>query len=306
VNHDLTPLTHFWQPRYWLLWLGVGLLRLIVLLPQAARMACGRFLGRMMHKLLSARRHVVMRNLEICFPQLSDRERVELATRHFESLGMGVIELGMTWWCSDQELNQLIEGVGAEHLNTALEQGRGAVLLSAHFSSSEITGRRLKQLVPPLAGMYRPSKNPLTDQIMRRVRSKTAQQLITKDSVRSLLKTLRKNLPVWYATDQAYNRRGTVLAHFFGEPATTNTATSQIAKISGAPVVLYFPLRLDNGRRYTYKILPPLENFPSDDPLADAERINRLLEEHILLAPEQYYWVHRRFKNRPDGLPDLY
>jgi KDO2-lipid IV(A) lauroyltransferase len=141
---------------------------------------------------------------------------------------------------------------------------------------------------------------------MRRVRGTTAADLISKDSIRSLLKTLRRNLPVWYAPDQAYNRRGTVLAKFFGEPATTNTSTSQIAKVSGAPVVPYFPLRIDNGRSYRYKFLPALENFPSDDPQADAERLNRLFEEHILVAPEQYYWVHKRFKNRPDGLPDPY
>jgi KDO2-lipid IV(A) lauroyltransferase len=284
----------------------VGLLRLIVMLPQPQRMAIGRFFGRRMYGLLRTRRHVVLRNLEICFPDKPSEERLKLAMQHFESLGMGVVELGMSWWCSNAELNRLIEGTGIEHILAALDKGNGAILLSAHFSSTEITGRHVAQLVPPLAAMYRASKNPLTDQIMRRIRKQTVAELITKDSIRSLLKTLKKNRAVWYAADQAYDRRGTVLANFFGEPATTNTATSQIARISGAAIVPYFPVRLPNGTGYRYEVLPALEDFPGADPQTDAERLNRLLEERILIAPEQYYWVHRRFKNRPEGFRDPY
>lgn len=306
MSTELTPLRRYWQPRYWPTWVAVALLRLIVWLPQPARMAIGRALGRLAYLLVRNRRHIAERNLEICFPDMPADERQQLAKRHFESLGMGVIELGMSWWLSDAAINRLCEGYGTEHLLTALKQGKGAILLSAHFSSTEITGRLTRQRVPPLAAMYRPSNNPLNDQIMRRIRSRSAAELITKDSIRALLKTLKKNTTVWYAADQAYDRRGTVLIDFFGEPATTNTATSQIAKISGAPVLPYFPVRIDNGKSYRYDILPPLENFPGDDPQADAERLNRLLEERIMVAPEQYYWVHRRFKNRQDGLADPY
>jgi KDO2-lipid IV(A) lauroyltransferase len=219
---------------------------------------------------------------------------------------MGVIELGMTWWCDDAELSAMTEVHGVEHVRDALARGHGCLLLSAHFSSSEITGRTLARLVPPMCAMYRPSNNPFTDQIMRRARGQTVNELIAKDSIRELLKALRRNAIVWYAADQAYSRRGTALATFFGEPAMTNTATSQIAKVSGAPVVPYFPLRIDGGRSYRFDILPALQDFPTDDADADAQRINKLLEERIRIAPEQYYWVHRRFKGRPDHLPDPY
>ena len=130
--------------------------------------------------------------------------------------------------------------------------------------------------------------------------------LISKTGIRQLLRILKSNRPVWYAADQAYNRKGTVLVPFFGEPATTNTSVSQISKVSKAPVVPFIPLRIENGKRYRADILPPLDNFPSGDDAADAARLNRILEEQIRKAPEQYYWVHRRFKGRPDDFPDPY
>ena len=252
------------------------------------------------------RRLVANRNLEICFPELGDAARANLVRRHFESIGMGVIELGMAWWCSDAHMKSLVTLNDVEHLQTALEQGHGVIILSGHFATTEMAGRALKDWMPPMAAMYRASNNPLTDQIMRRCRGMSIAQLITKTGVRQLLRVLNDNRPVWYAADQAYNRKGAVLVPFFGEPATTNTALSQISKVSKTPVVPFFPIRMENGKHYMVDILPALDNFPSGDDAADAIRINQILETHIRKAPEQYYWVHRRFKGRPDEYPDPY
>lgn len=306
MNSDRKPLYTYWHPRYWPTWLGIALLRLIVLLPQRIRMSIGRGLGRLVHRLLGSRVRVARRNLELCFPELDDPARAQLELHHFESLGMGVIELGVTWWGSDAELAGLVELRGMEHVRAALEGGNGILMWSGHFATAEITGTLLKPEVPPIAAMYRPSKNALNDQIMRRCRGRSVSELIMKNSVRQLLKALKQNRPVWYAADQAYSRKGTVIAPFFGEPATTNTAVSQIAKVSKAAVVPFIPLRHNNGERYTLEFLPALENFPSGDDEADALRLNKLLETQIRRAPEQYYWVHRRFKGRPDGYPDPY
>ncbi len=306
VNRTCVPLYSFWQPRYWPAWLGIAVLRLIICLPQAARMACGRFMGRWMHRLLARRSKIARQNLQICFPDKSEEELDGLALQHFESLGMSVVEQGIAWWCSDAELSKLFDTSGLENIEAALAREKGVLLISGHFGSLEMNGRNMMRFVPPMSAMYRPSNNPFTDQIMRRIRGRSVSGLIPKDNVRALLKSLRKNTIVWYAADQAYSRRGTVLADFFGEPATTNTAITQIAKVSGAAVVPFFPLRLDNGRRYRFDILPMLDDFPGDSPAADALRINQLLEARIRLAPEQYYWVHRRFKGRPDNLPDPY
>lgn len=299
------PLYLFWTPRYWLAWLAILLLRLIVWLPHRLRLACGRALGRLACYLLRARRRVARRNLELCFTELDAQELDRLTQRHFESLGMGIVELGMAWWCSEQEVQKLVTVEGIEHMHAALAQQHGALMLSGHFAAAEFAGRALVPLLPPIAAMYRPSDNLLNDQIMRRCRGSAVAELITKDSVRRLLKVLQANQPVWYAPDQAYNRRGTVVVPFFDEPAVTNTAISQIARVSKAPVVPFVPVRLADGSGYLMKFLPALSEFPSGDAEADAMRINRLLEEQIRPMPEQYFWVHRRFKGRP-GLADPY
>lgn len=300
------PLYRFWQPRFWPGWLVLAILRLLVMLPHSIRMACGRFLGRLACRLLSSRRKIARRNLEICFPEHSAQELDHLARRHFESLGMGVIELGMAWWCSDAELERLTVVTGAEHVQEALQNGTGAVMLSGHFAITEIAGRAMKPLLPPMAAMYRPSKNPMNDQVMRRCRGQSVPDLITKTSIRQLIKILKNNRAVWYAADQAYTGKGAELVEFFGVPAMTTTAISQIARVSKAPVIPMLPARLDNGRGYEIRYLPAFDDFPGDSALADAERVHALLEGHIRDYPEQYYWVHKRFKGRPAELPDLY
>jgi len=269
-------------------------------------MAAGRWLGRMVMRLAGSRRRIAEQNIKICFPELTPVERSTLTRRHFESIGMGVIELGIAWWAADDYMNRIVELRGIEHLRTALEQGNGVLMLSGHFAAIEMSGRPLKALLPPVAAMYRPSNNPLIDQLMRRCRGRSTAELITKRGIRQLLKVLKENRPVWYAADQAYSRKGTVLVPFFGEPAATNTAVTQIARLSQTPVVPFFPTRIDNGRSYRLEVLPALENFPSGDDVADAARLNKVLEALIRKAPEQYYWVHRRFKGRPDGYPDPY
>ena len=306
MSTEIIPLYRFWQPRYWPLWCGIGLLRLIVCLPQSARMAAGRVLGRLVMRVAGSRRQVAGRNLELCFPELDDAARNDLVKRHFESIGMGIIEMGMAWWCSDAYMNSIASINGIEHLHAALEKGQGVVLLSAHFATTEISGRPMKPLLPPMAAMYRPSNNPLTDQVIRRCRGRSTKELISKTGVRQLLKALKENRPVWYAADQAYNRKGSALVPFFNEPATTNTAISQISKVSKTSVVPFFAFRIDNGKSYKIDILPALDNFPSGNDAADALRINQILETQIRKAPEQYYWVHRRFKGRPEGYPDPY
>ncbi|NND54924.1 MAG: lipid A biosynthesis lauroyl acyltransferase, partial [Gammaproteobacteria bacterium] len=256
------PLHRFWQPRYWPTWLGVALLRLIVMLPHGTRLAVGRWLGRSMRRLLAKRREVAATNLALCFPQLSDSEREALEIRHFESLGMGVIELGITWWCPQDYIARIASLEGMEHVRAALDRGNGILMWSGHFATAELTGRMLEPEVPPIAAMYRPSENRLNDQIMRRCRGKSVSELITKSSVRTLIKALKANRPVWYAADQAYIGKGAVMAPFFSEPAMTNTAVSQIARVSKAAVVPFLPLRHGNGERYTLEFLPALEDFP--------------------------------------------
>lgn len=305
-SHKPLSLLQFWQPRYWPLWLGVGLLRLLVLLPFRVQLLLGGAAGQLMYALLPARRRVAAVNLTLCFPDLEATERRRLLRRHFASLGVALFEMAMTSWGSDRRIRALVQFDGLEHLRDALKQGRGAVVLSGHFSGTELSGRALRLEIPEIAGMYRPFRNPLLDEIMQRARLRALHALIPKDNLRQLIRMLKRGFAVWYAPDQSYRRQYSVLVPFLGEPAMTNAALTHIARLSGSPVVPYFPQRLDGARGYRVTILPALDDFPSGDLTTDAQRVTALFEEHIRRAPEQYYWVHRRFKGRPEGYPDPY
>jgi KDO2-lipid IV(A) lauroyltransferase len=306
MDEAVTPLLRFWQPRYWPIWLGIGMLRLVVMLPRRAQLWVARRIGGILRMVLPKRRHIAQANLALCFPELDAGEQRKLLRRHFDALGMFVVELALAWWATDSELDGLTQINGIEHLRAALDQGRGVLLLSGHFTCNEITARQLCLMVPPLGAMYRRSGNPMVDQLIRRCRSRSATYLIAKDRIRELVRALRSNIIVWYSPDQAYSGKNSVIAPFFGEAAMTSPATSQIARISGAAVVPCMPRRLEDGSGYIVDLLPALENFPGDDPAADAARINRLLEDQIRKAPDQYYWVHRRFKGRPAEYSDPY
>ena len=308
VNKDSgeIPLYQFWQPRFWPLWAGILILRLLVLLPYRLQMALGRRLGRLLCRIIPERQNIAAVNLRLCFPELDENQLQDAVREHFESLGMGIFELALSWWISDAAAMKLIRIDGVENVTEPLRAGRGVILVSGHFASIELTGRVLRLSFPSSAAMYRPMKNPMVDQIMRRARRSSADQLISKDDMRQMIRALREGLLVWYAPDQSYSRKYSVLVPFFNEPAMTNAALTHIARISKACVVLYVPRRLADGSGYYAEIKPALEDFPSDDPAADALRINKLLEEKIRLAPEQYYWIHRRFKDRPEPFPDPY
>lgn len=305
-DSGIIPLYRFWQPKFWPLWLALLIFRILAFLPYPVQMKLGRALGRLLRRILPKRQKIAAANLRLCFPEYSEIEIQNLLRRHFESLGMSIFELVLAWWISDERAAKLIRLDGVENIETPLKRGQGVVMLSGHFSSTELTGRALKLSIPDYAAMYRPMENPMIDQIVRRGRRGGPSRMIPKDDIRQLIRELRRGSVVWYAADQRYGRKYSALIPFFNEPAMTNTALTQIARISKACVVVYVPRRLENDAGYHVDISPPLDNFPSGDPEADALRTNRLLEEKIRLAPEQYYWIHRRFKNRPAPCPDPY
>lgn len=296
----------FRHPRFWPGWLGVGLLRLLVLLPFPLQLALGRILGRAIRHFARTRRRVVERNLETCFPEQTAQQRQALLRGHFESLGISVFETAMGWYGSRARLSKLTLIEGEEHLSRALAEGRGVILYTGHFTTLEIAGPALGALCPSLTAVYRPHRSPFMDHLFRSGRLRSAAEVIPKDSVRPMLRSLKKNQALWYAPDQSYRRKQSALVPFFGEPAMTNIATPQLAKISGAAVVPFFPERLPGNAGYRLTFSPPVTPFPTDDPEADTRRLVAILEDHIRRCPDQYYWVHRKFKERPEPLPDIY
>jgi KDO2-lipid IV(A) lauroyltransferase len=286
------------------MWIGLGLFRLAsrVLTGEEQRRSA-RLLGGFVFNGVRLRRHIVLVNLRLCFPEKSDAEIRALARAHYDSLALGLFEVCTGWWARTEDL-PVHRIVGLEHLRAATAAGKGALLLTAHFTTLEICGRLLIDAYG-MGGLYRDPNNPVLAHIMRGQRERQMTIAVHFDDLKGLVRALRAGHAIWYAPDQGKRTPGSEILPFFGVPAITNTATSKIAKMTGCAVVPFFGRREDDGS-YTLTIHPALENFPTDDGSADAVRINRLLEENIRLAVPQYFWVHKRFKARGEGHPDVY
>jgi len=294
----------FFLPRYWATWVGLSALRVIELLPFKVQRRVGAALGRLIRRLPLAYVRIARRNIQLCMPSLSPQDQADLLDRHCESLGMALCETADTWWSSDRRVHQLAEVQGIEHLQAALAKGRGAIMIGGHFTTIEIATRILGTVVP-LNVVYRPTKNAVLSYIMFSSFSRHGKP-IAHDDIRSMIRALKRNEAVWYAPDQSYRNKGAAMVNFFGIPAATTTATSRLARISGAAVLTYFPERLPGTAGYRVVIGPALEDFPGVDPVGDVERFHQLLEAQIRRVPEQYLWVHRRFKGLSADYHDYY
>ena len=302
---DRKPLSSYWTPRYWPIWIGMGLLRLICLLPHRAALAVGRAIGRFGHAVAASRRAVARRNIELCFLELDPAGRDALAYEHFKALGMSLIEMGVARWGRTAHVQNLSRLDGLEHVHDALATGKGVILLSAHFTTLEIMGRALAEEIPPYDAVFRKNRSDFLTELQRTGREISADTTIEKRDIKKMVRALRAGRAVWYAPDQSYNRKGSEVIEFFGVPAMHTTATSTLARLGDALVVPFFPRRLEDGT-YEMKLLPAWENFPSGDPVADTRRYIKVLEQHVRRCPEQYLWIHKKFKNLPDGYRDVY
>jgi KDO2-lipid IV(A) lauroyltransferase len=292
-------------PQYWPTWLGLGLLRLIQLLPHGALLRVGRGIGRLVRRLPLHYPQVARCNLQLCLPELSSAERERVLDAHFEALGMGLCESAMTWWGSDAQITRLAHIVGLEHLRRALDQGRGAILLTAHFTTLEIGARVLNTQVP-LNAMHKRPKNELLAHFFERHRGRHALRIFSRDNVRGMVRALRDNECVWYAPDQSYRKKGAQMVHFFGVPAATNVFTSRLATLTGAAVLFVGHERLSGTDGYRVSIQPAPAGYPSDSALEDAEQFNRFVESEVRRIPAQYWWIHRRFKGLTADYPNYY
>ena len=283
----------------------MALLRLLCMLPHRAALATGRLVGRLAHSIGGSRRMIVHRNIELCFPDLTPDECDALTKEHFKALGMTVIEMGLGRWASDAHLASITKMKGVEHLQKAVAKGQGVILLTAHFTTLELSGRVLAQNSPPFDAVFRKNHSDFITELQRSGRERAAADTIEKRDIKKMVRSLRAGRPVWYAPDQSYSRKGAEVIDFFGIPAMHTTATSTLARLGKAVAIPFFPKRLSDGS-YEMTLLPAFDNFPSDDPVADTRRYNDVLEAHIRTCPEQYFWIHRKFKDLPDEYPDYY
>jgi len=288
------------SPTYWPTWLGLGLLRVVNILPFHSQLCIGKLLGLTLFILAPKRRHVVYINLKLCFPELDEKNLKKMVKQVFVENGIGIIETAMAWWSHREAFRSRVTIEGKEHLEEALSKGRGVILLGAHFSTLDLGGL-LFSLFFPLHTMYRPHNNLLMDRVITKGRLRSIDSMIDRSDFRSVLKALKRNEIVWYAPDQDFGPTNSVFAPFFGFPAATVPATARLAKMSKSPVIMLSHHRTVDGQ-YILRVHQPVEPFPLEDDVASATRINQEIEKGIRYEPTQYMWVHRRFKTQPESI----
>lgn len=249
-------------------------------------------------RLMPRRRGLIARNIERCFPDIdSTAQRRLIADNELES-GRMLASFAWGWFASNRAIAGLpVSFHGLDAFERLRSGGRGVLLVGAHFSHLELCARLLTTRVP-VAGMYREHGDPAMEWTVRRARLRYASAMFRRDELRAAIRHLKQGGVLWYAPDQAYRRGDHAMAPFFGIPAPTLTATHQLARLTGAAVVGFAHRRVGAG--YEITLLPALDDFPSNDVLADTTRVNALLEDIIRRAPEQYLWLHERFKTPGD------
>ena len=295
----------FLRPRFWYVWPVLAFVRIMGWLPSRVLWILGITLGSIFSWFQSPARRVAERNIELCFPEMAPQERSRLLRRYFRFSGFAVVSLSVAWWAPKWRLRRFIKLRNLHLLHEPYKAGKNVIMLSPHFVGLDIGAARLAQ-EGDFVSMYRKSRNPFLEYLFRR-RSRFGDVVVERSAgLRTLIKYIRGGRPFYYLPDQDVGERASVFIPFFGIPAATVTALSRIAQSTNAVVLPCINRILPCGRGYEMCFYPALDNFPTEDPLADARRMNEEVEKWVREMPEQYLWSYRRFKTRPNNEPSLY
>jgi len=280
--------------------LGLALIWLLHFLPLVVQARLGAGLGSLLYALARARRNVVLTNLRLCFPERPDEERRQIARSLFRAFGRSLLEHGILWWGSKSDVQALIRIEGLEHWRSVTD--RPVILLAPHFIGLDMGGIRLASEFR-LNSVYSRQKNAAADAIFIHGRTRFGQTSLfaRQDGIRPMIRSLKNGEPFYYLPDMDLGARDSVFAPFFGVQAATITGLSRIAGLADAVIVPCVTRQLPGGAGYVVQLYPAWRDFPSGDPTADAQRMNAFIEERVREMPEQYYWLHKRFKTRPPG-----
>lgn len=293
------------SPIYWPAWLAFAILWSIIHLPIRWQLHIGSGLGKLLHLFPGKLKNTTWTNIQLCFPELTLSQQQALMKKNFISLGIGLIEAARAWWLPNKKLQHTFTITGYEHVEQAYQQGKGIILISAHCTSLEMMARLLGMKYS-FAAMYRPHKKKLIAFIHETFRKRNIARHIPRHKMREVLRTLQDNMAVWYAYDVDGGKKHSVFAPFFNIQTASLTSVSRLAKLSHATVIPIRFARHDNQLTYEIVLSPPLENFPSDDLIQDATRLNAIIEHAVREKPEQYVWQYKRFKTRPEGEKKFY
>jgi len=284
---------------------AIFLLWLLHFLPLPVLAALGRGLGVLIYLLVRERRHVALINLERCFPEWDERTRKRMARLHFQAFGRSFIEHGLLWWSGKKRLQRLIRVEGIEHWQAAA--GRPVIWLAPHFVGLDMGGTRIITEWRG-ASVYSHQKDPVLDRVLLRGRTRFVKPVLfsRQDGIRPVVRALREGLPLYYLPDMDLGGRDSIFVPFFGVPAATVTALSRVARLAGAVIVPAVTRQLPGGAGYVLRFYPAWSGFPTEDLAADARRMNAFIEDRVREMPEQYFWLHKRFKTRPPGEAKFY
>lgn len=285
--------------------LGIGTLWLLHFLPLALLAPLGRGIGLAYYALGGRRRAVALTNLRLCFPGMDEAQREALARRHFQAVGRSLVERCIGWWSSRSRICRVVRFEGVEHYERL--RGEPVIWLAPHFVGLDMGGARI---IAGFGGasLYSRQKDPLVDRLLLRGRTRFGNSVLVsrQEGIRPLVKLIRGGTPFYYLPDMDLGPKESIFVPFFGVPAATVPALSRLARLTGAKVVPCVTRQLPGGQGYVTRFYPAWEDFPSDDVAADTRRMNAFIEERVLEMPEQYWWLHRRFKSRPPGQPPVY
>ena len=288
--------------------IAFAFLYLIHLLPIRLIHALAKPVGWLCYYLVKPRRKVGHINLGHCYPELSEAERTQILKQHFYHMACLILEYGVCWYSKAERLQKLVRYVHKHHLDTVLERGDKVIFLYPHFTAFEMAVYKLNQDVP-LVSMYGHQKNEgLDKQILKgRHRYNNVFLVARQEGLRGLIRMMRKrpDAPFLSLPDQDFGRKDSVFVNFFGIPTATITGLSRIAQMTDAKIIPAIPTRLDDGT-FELRFYPEWENFPSADPIADTQRMNDFIEARVREQPAQYFWLHKRFKTRPEGEKNWY
>ena len=291
------------SPKHWPYLALIGVARLACLLPVRCWLGLGRGIGHIGYRIAERRRRIAETNIRLCFPDLDDRERAELVRQTFLSVGMLAMEMAYCWTRPIESLARRMEIHGLEVLREAESEGCGILLIGGHYLTLDL-GAALLSTQVELDAVYRRNKNPAIEHLMLKGRKRFCCRLIERNDIRQAIRSLRDARLLWYAPDQDYGIRHSVFVPFFGQTAAT-ISTSRLVRLTGARPILFSHFR--DPEKGTWSLyLKRIDNYPTDNVEADATRLNGLIEAEIRKHPEQYLWLHRRFKTRPEGVPSPY